>query len=230
MKRAFLCVLLCIGASVCATGGVLGFTDAGAFTADTVDWCANLDCNGTQYASPQGWTSTSTANTGVVGLGDTQEGFYSLQQGSSWGGNFPTGMGLIYNGASFGNTPTYIALLLDQAQFGLGAWIQADFYGAFTATLTLYGSDLQELGSFTTGGTSEYNPGTGLFIGGWDPLQEVWAATFSATGPSGNEPDFSLGTVKFAGSTIPTTIPEPSSLLLIGPVLGGLALLRRRRG
>ncbi len=225
MKKAFLCVLLCIGASVCATGGVLGFTDVGKFTGDTIDWCANLACNGSHYDSPQAWMSTSTANTGLVGLGDTQEGFYSLQQGSSWGGNFPTGMGLIYNGANFGNTPTYIALSFDQAQYGVGAWIQADYYGAFTATITLFDGNYQSLGSFTTGGTSSGSPGTALFIGGLDPLQEVWAATFSASGVGPYEPDFSIGAVQFAAP-----VPEPASLLLIGPVLGGLALLRRRRG
>jgi hypothetical protein len=229
MKRLLACVLLCIGASVCATGGILGFTDASQFTADTVDWCANFACDGSQYATPQTWISNGTADTGLVGLNDTSEGFYSLQQGTTWGGDFTTGMGLIYNGANFGNTPTDIALAFDQAQYGVGAWIQTDFYGAFTATITLYDAFYQTIGSFTTSGVASNVPGTALFIGAWNAGQGVYAATFTATGSGPYEPDFAIGSLGFAGSTVVGGIPEPASLLLIGPALGALALLRRRR-
>jgi hypothetical protein len=136
---------------------------------------------------------------------------------------------VIYNGASFGNAPTDIALVFDQAQYGVGAWIQTEYLGSFDATITLYDSGYRAIGSFTTTGISSSVPGTALFLGAWNAGQGVYAATFSATGSGPNEPDFGIGNLGFASSAVVGGIPEPASLLLIGPALGILALLRRRR-
>jgi hypothetical protein len=42
----------------------------------------------------------------------------------TWAGNFPASMGLVYNGAAFGNTPIGIAATFDSAVYGVGAHSQ----------------------------------------------------------------------------------------------------------
>jgi hypothetical protein len=162
--------------------------------------------------------------TGLVGLMDTQQAFWNLQQGSSWNGNFPAGMGLVYNGAAAGNIPTSIAVTFDQANYGAGAYIQTNSYGPFTATVLLYDSDYLEIGSYSVGGTSDGNVGTALFIGMIDSSPEVYAVAFLAYGTGTQEPDFAVGTLGIENGTI----PEPASFLLMGPALLGLGMLKRR--
>jgi len=216
------CLVLTVGSG---WAGVTGTTDPTLFN-DYVDWC-QYGCAGNQFASPQTFTSGLGA-TGSVGLVGTLQGFYNLQQGSSWNGNFNTGMGLIFNGASFGNTPTSIATTFDNGVFGAGAYIQADFYGDFTATIELFDSSYQSLGIYTTTGVSSGTPGTALFIGAFDMsgLKDVYAAQFTAYGIGPYEPDFAIGSL---GLSSAASVPEPSSLLLMGSSALGLAGVLRRR-
>ncbi|HMD99802.1 MAG TPA: PEP-CTERM sorting domain-containing protein [Terriglobia bacterium] len=218
---SLLCFALGIGN---ARASIIGTTDPTQFT-DPVDWCVQYGCSGQQLATPQPWSSVA-GNTGLVGLVGTQQGFYVLQQDVTWGGNFADHMGLIYNGSAFGNTPTDIAATFDQGLYGAGAWIQSDYYGPFTATIDLFDSSYQLLGSFTTSGTSNNAPGTALFIGGYISTPDVWAVQFDATGTGPSEPDFAIGTMNL-DTTSP--VPEPSTLVLLGPsLLGWLAFARRR--
>ena len=217
--RAF-CLVLCMGG---AWAGIVGDTNPGHFVGPTVDWCQNFGCSNdyTEYPTPQAWVASDGVHTGTVGLVDTQQGFYNLQDGTSWNGAFSSGMGLVYNGASFGNTPADIAVTFDQGETGVGAYIQANFFGPFTAAITLYDINYQPLGTFETTGTSSYAPGTALFLGAWaDTAGEVYAAQFDVVDQFGND-DFAIGEV--------LTTPEPASMGLIGAGLLGLVALARRR-
>lgn len=213
------CLVLGLGSG---WAGVNGTTNPALFN-DYVDWCVQYGCFSGQFATPQPWTSQSGI-TGNVGLVGTFQGFYNLQQGTSWNGNFPNGMGLIYNGALFGNTPTGIAATFDMGVHGAGAWIQSDYYGPFTATIELFDVNYLSLGTFSMAGVADGNPGTALFIGGFDAsgLADVWAAQFTVVDQFGID-DAAIGTLKLG------TTPEPSSLLLFGSSALGLAGYIRRR-
>jgi len=207
------CVLVGLGS---AWGGVTGTTNPALFN-DYVDWCVQYGCTGGQLPSPQSWTSQSGI-TGEVGLVGTLQGFYNLQQGVSWFGGFPAGMGLVYNGAFFGNTPTQIATTFDMGILGAGAWIQDNYLSdTYTASIELFDSSYQSLGVYSVA----VAPGTAIFIGAFGS-SPVWAAQFDIVDQYGYE-DFAIGELRLS------TVPEPSSLLLMGSSVLGLAGVLRRR-
>ena len=222
MKRFVLLIVCLTLAAGSAWAGVNGTTNPTLFN-DSVNWC-QYGCSGSQFATPQTFVS-NLGNTGSVGLVGTLQGFYNLQQGTSWNGDFNPGMGLIYNGSAFGNTPASIATTFDAGVFGAGAYIQANYWGAFTASIELFDSSYQSLGIYTTGGIASNTPGTALFIGAFDMsgMADVYAAQFTAYGIGPNEPDFSIGDARLS------TVPEPSSLLLLGTSALGLVGYVRRR-
>jgi hypothetical protein len=225
LKKTFLLCVLSLALGIGnAWASIIGTTNPSLFT-DSVDWCVQYGCSGQQEPPPSSWSSVWD-HTGEVGLEDLQA-FYVLRQGSSWNGNFSSGMGLIYNGAADGNTPTQIAAIFDEGLYGAGAYIESDYWGAFTATITLFDIYDLPMGSFTTTGTSNGNPGTALFIGGYISTQDVWAVEFDATGTGPYEPDFAIGTLDLETNAPP--VPEPSTLLLLGPSLLGLLGFARRR-
>jgi hypothetical protein len=136
-------------------------------------------------------------------------------------------MGLVYNGVANGNTPDSILITFLQGEYGVGAYIQADAFGPFSATISLFDISDKLLGSFTASGVADNNVGTALFIGAATGDAPVYFATFSATGDgsSGAEPNFAIGTMQVE------TTPEPASLFLLTPVLLGMvAFTRRRKG
>lgn len=222
MKTKFLMIAMCLVLGVAsASASITGTTNASDFS-DTVDWC-QFGCTGANLASPQAWFSAGGA-TGQVGLNGTLQDFYNLQEvpGGIWNGNFPANMGLVYNGAAFGNTPTGIAATFDQGQYGVGAYVQSDFYGPYSATITLFDDSFQVLGTYSANGVAG-GPGTPglLFIGAYSDSANVFAATWDVIDQFGQE-DFAMGTMM-----LPT--PEPSTLVLFGTSVMGLAGAIRRR-
>jgi len=144
---------------------------------------------------------------------------------------------VVYNGAESGNTQADITLGFDQAEFGAGAYIQADPFGAFTATISLY--DISDLligtDTFSEAGNNTGSEGTAIFIGAYDPTADVYFADFSVTAVAspfsqGLIDDFGIGTAGVMDSLpVVTGTPEPASMLLIGSALLGLAAFGRKR-
>jgi hypothetical protein len=107
--------------------------------------------------------------------------------------------------------------------FGVGAWIQANFAGAFTAQIQVfYGAT-----SITFSETSDAN-GDGIFIGAKDTLQDITGIVFSLTSCAGG---CDLGDFAVNSLLLKTTaaVPEPTSLSLLLLGGAGLALFRRSR-
>ena len=210
----FVCLLLGVGSGWATTTGT---TDPTLFS-DWVDWC-QFGCTQAQFPTPQAFTSGGGI-TGEVGLVGTLQGFYNLQQGNGWNGGFPAAMGLVYNGAFFGNTPTGIAATFDTGVLGAGAWIQDNYLSyPFDATIEAFDVNYLSLGSFTVSVPS----GTAMFVGIFSTTP-IWAVQFDIN-DGVNPEDFAIGSLGF-----PTTItPEPGTLLLFGSSALGLAGYLRRR-
>jgi len=221
MKKLAL-LLLCLSFGLGSVWASVGSTNPNDFPNDFVNWC-QFGCNGLSYTTPQPWISNNLL-AGLVGNTNAQN-WQNLQQGNGWGGNFPAGMGLVYNGVStLGTGPTSIGIYLDQPVIGIGAWIQADWFGPFTASITLLDSNLLPMFTYNAAGNSTSVTGTGLFIGAYDGTADIWGAVFNTTATGFHDQDFAIGTAK-----IGAPIPEPGTLLLVGPSLLGLAGVVRRR-
>ena len=222
MKRPILFTLLVLTLGLgTAWATVVGTTNPNAFTQDSINWC-QYGCAFAGFVPPQPWVSNSGA-TGTVDLrNDMGQDFYNPQQGTSWNGNFPAGMGLIYNGFVFGGQQLGIVTTFNSGLSGVGAYIQADTFGPFSATITLFDKNNNSLGSFTANGVSNNNVGTALFIGASSLSGAVYAAQFDVVDVNGTE-DFAIGTVNF------NSVPEPSSLLLFSSAAVGVAGMIRRR-
>ncbi len=219
MKKLALLVLCVVFGFGSAWAGASFTTNPAVINQDYVDWC-QYGCVSGSYVSPQAWTSNGGI-TGTVGLNGGFQNFFNLQQGNGWNGNFPSGMGLIYNGASFGNSPAAIAATFDTGVYAAGAWIQSNYFGPYTASVTLFDSSYLPLGTFTASGVSAPYSGSALFLGGVDNVP-FWAIQFDVIYSNGGE-DFAIGQMNV------NTTPEPGTLVLFGSSALGLAGYLRRR-
>jgi len=222
-RIAFVAALFALLPVLSFAGVLTGTTDPNQF-ANMIDWC-QFGCSGAQYPTPQAWTG-SNGDTGLVGLMSTQQGFYNLQQGTSWYGLFDGNMGLVYNGAFYGNTPTDIVIQFDQGEAGGGAWVEDNFLSyPYTATVTAYDSSLMPIGSYMV--TSAAND-PAMFVGLTDTAPDIWALQFDVSSQGainyGDNPDFAIGTAKYGA-----VVPEPASMLLMGLGLVGVGWVARRR-
>jgi hypothetical protein len=214
MKKLAL-LLVCLALGLGSAWASVGSTNPNDFV-DPVNWC-QFGCAAGVYSTPQAWTSVG-GNTGLVGNTNAMD-WQNLQQDTFWVGDFPSLMGLVYNGVqTISTSPTTIGIYLDQPVNGIGAWIQPDYYGQFTASITLLDGNLLPLFTYSVVGNSTSVAGTGLFIGAYDSSYDIWGAIFDATGS-----DLAIGTMKL------NAVPEPGTLLLLAPSALGLAGVIRRR-
>jgi hypothetical protein len=219
LKKIALCFVFC--ALIAVTG---------ALANDTVDW-GQLGPTFTLLTTPENWTSTGGQFTGEVGITGSNIGTQNMErldQSNGWSGNFLPGDHLIWNEGGSQQTGIDIGVLFNNLSAGGGAQIQADFFGPFTATLTAFDSLGNVIGQTVMNGNSTSNAdGSAIFIGFHSNSSNVGFLNFNVVDQFGGD-SLAIDTLTVYSNG---TVPEPTSLLLLGSgLVGAVAYGRRRLG
>lgn len=215
------CVLAASGGSAFAS--VSGVSSEGGLSNDgTIDW-SSLGVSFTDVTNP------FTIATGVSGINAdfSQAGSSNFQrrdQGSGWAGNFGSGENLLWTLG--GNGP--MTIVFSSAVRGIGAQIQQDNYGTFSATIEAFDASGNSLGSFTrTDGDSNGNgDDSAIFLGLLSTATDIKKITFSVAGSQ----NFAINGPRIQATGVTTNaVPLPPAALMGLGVLGAGALKRLRR-
>jgi hypothetical protein len=130
------------------------------------------------------------------------------------------------NTSGLGTGPLSLAFGTDL--LGAGAWIEGDTNGQYTAEIQVYNGATLLFTSTAGEGTSD-SSGDPVFLGVLDTTPEITSVVFSLTSCGGcsNLGDFAIDTLLMTDPASAT--PEPSSLLLLGSGLAGMAWTLRRK-
>jgi len=211
-----------LGLASQAHAGVVSVSSSAALpTNDTITWGQLGASNYSGFASPVSVTSGGGLNATVT---DGQT-LARLDEGLGWIGQFPNGDQLLWNAGDY-QSPTPITIDFATSIYGAGALIQADDYGPFTATVSIYDSTDTLLGSFNFNGDSTDAPGTALFAGAVSSAADVSSIVFSVDTGGGN---FAIDTLDLNTNGAGAGVPDTSATLaLLALAVAGLFAYRMR--
>lgn len=216
-----LAAALCLAPATAHATTITCRTGAGCLNGtDYFDWGVNFGAELSSITSG----STITSNGGITAtLLLTGGNGMRLDQGTTAHGDFSAGDKLAFTDA---NGP--LSFVFATPVSSLGANIQADYYGDFTASLVVYDAFDIQLGSFLLDGNSGNNgDGSAIFIGLSD-IPGIAKATFSLTKAFGNTyNDFAINQLDFTTAAVPA--PEPASFALVATGLAAVVFGLRRR-
>jgi len=227
-KILVVCIaLLCLGTLAFADSFVVFNTRADQNPTDIIDW-GQLGAPGTIVPSPTNVSSFGGLNATVAVAGPNM---VAMQQGVTWNGNFDFGENLLWTGnPNFisGTGPGPITINFAHGVSSVGFAISSDFFGAFTATLQVYGSG-GLLDTLTESGVSSPNgDGSALFMGLGDlsgaNITKIVISEIDANATN----DFAIDAVSITTGG-GQTVPEPSSIALLGSGLLTMAGVLRRK-
>ncbi len=217
-------IAACLTTGSARAGLILVTTRAGLGGTDTIDW-GQLGGTGTGITNPVLVTSTGGVPATVS---QATTGAERVNQGNGWSGNFAPGDRVYWTTGNGGAGP--VTLNFGTRNFsGVGAQIEADFFGPFTARLEAFNASGASLGFVTESGVSNSNnDNSAIFLGVLSTGNDIAKVVFSLTAAASSPTDFALNDVSLAPAPAPVpSTPEPSSLDLLA--LGGVALAGWRR-
>jgi hypothetical protein len=190
-------------------------------TGDIINWGQLGPPSPTVFPTPQNFTSTSGVG-GTATLANNGNGAI-YKQGGNFLGNFADGDLVFYTMRS-----GPLTLNFDTPLSTVGAQIDANTYGVFTAEIQAFDNNVP-LGTFTEDGTvTTSNDNSAIFLGVADTTEDITSIVYSLTAAPGDLTDFAINQV----SIVPVAAtPLPGTLFASGlGLMGWLARRRKRKG